>query len=61
MAGTTELWHDEPHTTALDLYALGVLLFIMLCGRKPHSGQDVRNMTYADKPIKDAPGLKDPR
>jgi hypothetical protein len=30
-------------------------------GRKPHSGQDVRNMTYADKPVKDAPGLKDPR
>ncbi|EFJ40791.1 hypothetical protein VOLCADRAFT_119868 [Volvox carteri f. nagariensis] len=30
-------------------------------GRKPHSGQDIRLMTYCNKSIKEAPGLKDER
>ncbi|KXZ55337.1 hypothetical protein GPECTOR_3g469 [Gonium pectorale] len=51
----------DPKKPACDIYALGVVLFIMLTGRKPHGGQDIRNMTYCNKSIMDAPGLKDER
>ncbi|KAG2496245.1 hypothetical protein HYH03_005843 [Edaphochlamys debaryana] len=56
-----ELWNDKPHTPACDIYSLGAMLFIMLTGRKPHGGLDIRMMTYCNKSIKDAPGLKDER
>ncbi|KAG2496223.1 hypothetical protein HYH03_005821 [Edaphochlamys debaryana] len=56
-----EVWRNRPHTPALDVYALGVVLFVMLTGRNPHSGADLRTMAYIKKPIREAPGLQDER
>jgi serine/threonine protein kinase len=52
---------EKPHSTAMDVYSLGVLLFIMLVGRKPYNLSQSERLDYATIPIKDAPGLKDPR
>jgi calcium/calmodulin-dependent protein kinase I len=45
----------------MDMYGLGVLLFVMLVGRKPWDIQQCEKLAYHNIPIKDAPGLKDPR
>lgn len=45
----------------MDVYSLGILLFLMLAGRHPYSRTDVQSLYYAKRgDIKDAPGLKDP-
>lgn len=54
-------WAAGNHTPAMDIYSLGVLLFVMLCGRKPFDLRDVHTLVYAQKSIKDAPGLADER
>jgi len=56
-----EIVFDKPHTPAMDVYGLGVLLFIMLVGRKPYDSNQSESLQYATIPIKDAPGMKDPR
>ena len=42
----------------MDMYALGVILFVMLVGRKPFNVKDCEELTYIRIPICDAPGLK---
>lgn len=49
------------HTPAMDMYGLGVLLFVMLVGRKPWDIQQCERLEYHGIPVKNAPGLKDPR
>eukprot|EP00775_Hariotina_reticulata_P011223 gene11221-11372_t len=50
----------EPHSPAMDVYSLGVLLFIMLVGRKPWGAQHSHTLEYAVQQSDDAPGLADP-
>jgi len=56
-----EVIKGEKHTPAMDIYGLGVLLFVLLVGRKPWDIQQCEKLTYHDIPIRDAPGLRDPR
>lgn len=49
------------HTPAMDIYGLGVLLFVMLVGRKPWDIQQCEKLEYHDIPLRDAPGIRDPR
>ena len=56
-----ETVHDGAHTPAMDMFSLGVVLFIMLVGRKPFNIGQSENLAYCDMDIKDAPGLKDAR
>jgi calcium/calmodulin-dependent protein kinase I len=45
----------------MDVFAMGVLLFIMLVGRKPFNAQQSEKLQYARLTLSAAPGLKDPR
>jgi serine/threonine protein kinase len=44
----------------MDMYSLGVLLFIMLVGRKPWDAQRSHTLAYAVQPTCEAPALGDP-
>jgi serine/threonine protein kinase len=45
---------------AMDVYSLGVLLFVMLVGRKPWDAQRSHTLAYAVQRTSEAPGLHDP-
>lgn len=45
---------------AMDVYSMGVLLFVMLVGRKPWDAQRSHTLAYAVQPTREAPGLRDP-
>lgn len=44
----------------MDVYSLGVLLFVMLVGRKPWDSQRSHTLQYAVYSSAEAPGLADP-
>jgi serine/threonine protein kinase len=44
----------------MDIYSLGVLLFVMLVGRKPWDSQRSHTLQYAVAATAEAPGLADP-
>ena len=56
-----EVIMHEAHTPAMDIYSLGVVLFIMLVGRKPYNIKEIENLSYCNLDIHDAPGLQDSR
>lgn len=56
-----EVIRNFPHKPAMDVFSLGVVLFIMLVGRKPFSFKQCETLSYAETPLDDCPGLKDPR
>lgn len=56
-----EIVAEGVHTPAMDVFSLGVLLFIMLVGRKPFNIRESENLRYALMSLQEAPGLKDPR
>ena len=45
----------------MDVYSCGVLLFVLLVGRKPWDDDDSATLAYAVKRTADAPGLRDRR
>ncbi|CAL8466722.1 g6258 [Coccomyxa elongata] len=56
-----EIIMHENHAPAMDVFSLGIVLFIMLVGRKPFNIKECENLTYCNIDIKDAPGLQDAR
>ena len=51
----------HPHTPAMDVFSMGVMLFILLVGRKPFNLEDSEKLRYATMGLSNAPGIKDPR
>ncbi len=56
-----EIIKGGEHTPAMDVFSMGVLLFIMLVGRKPFNIEDSEKLRYAKMGLAAAPGFKDPR
>ena len=56
-----EIVMGEPHTVAMDVFSLGVVLFIMLVGRKPFNIRECETLSYTAARLEDAAGLRDPR
>lgn len=45
------------HTTQMDMYSLGVLLFVMLVGAKPMTQEQAKSMQYAVMPLESLRGV----
>ncbi|KAL3154387.1 hypothetical protein ABBQ32_013863 [Trebouxia sp. C0010 RCD-2024] len=56
-----EIITGEPHTYAMDVFAVGVILFVLLVGRKPFNIADSESLNYCAMKLADCPGIKDPR
>ena len=52
---------DAPHAPSMDVFSLGVVLFIMLVGRKPFNIADSESLAYVHLELAKAPGLRDQR
>ena len=51
----------EPHTVAMDVFAVGVVLFVLLVGRKPFNISDSESLSYVHMDLEQCPGMQDPR
>ena len=49
-----EVWEDQPHTEAADLYAVGIIAFELFAGRHPF---DVNSHRFIDQVLDDPPDL----
>lgn len=56
-----EIIIGEPHTYAMDVFAVGVVLFVLLVGRKPFNIADSESLSYCAMKLADCPGIQDPR
>ena len=56
-----EIIIGEPHTYAMDVFAVGVVLFVLLVGRKPFNIADSESLSYCAMNLADCPGIQDPR
>ena len=56
-----EIIIGEPHTYAMDVFAVGVVLFVLLVGRKPFNIADSESLSYCAMNLADCPGVQDPR
>lgn len=51
-----ECCHNVPHSPAMDMWSLGTILFVMLCGRMPYSHEQIENLYYPEIDIRQSPG-----
>eukprot|EP00873_Tetraselmis_striata_P042254 jgi/Tetstr1/462518/TSEL_007507.t1 len=56
-----ECCHKVPHTMAMDMWSLGVMLFVMLCGRMPYSHNQIEDLQYPEIDIRRSPGARSPQ
>lgn len=49
-----EVWEEQPHTEAADLYAVGIIAFEMFAGRHPF---DINSHRFIDQVLDEAPDL----
>lgn len=56
-----EVVRGEAHTPAMDVFSMGVLLFVMLVGRKPFNIRQTERLQYAFMRLAEAPWFQDPR
>jgi serine/threonine protein kinase len=51
---------NQPHTQAMDIFSLGVILFVVLTGRKPMSKGDATHLRYAHTNAWSYEGIRSP-
>uniref|UniRef100_A0A061SES5 Kinase-like protein n=1 Tax=Tetraselmis sp. GSL018 TaxID=582737 RepID=A0A061SES5_9CHLO len=56
-----ECCHKVPHSPAMDIWSLGMLLFTMLTGRMPYSHTQIERLHYPEIPITKSPGVQSQR
>jgi len=56
-----ECCHRVPHSPAMDVWSLGMLLFTMLTGRMPYSHSQIERLHYPEIPITKSPGVQSQR
>jgi calcium-dependent protein kinase len=47
-----EIWRGEMYNEAVDMWACGVIMYILLCGRAPYSDPQQRDRVIAEKAMK---------